>query len=245
MIEFSSTNKGIPLQFDETEPVQLCPRCGTPNDMQSGYCIDCDGQLQTPTTKTVKAGKIIRCKKCGRYNAPLDTHCSNRLCAAELETDCTATSQVEDQKTSIEYVLECPNCGHENPPSASVCEECNADLEFVDARQKVSGQAYIVNLITGARTKLENGVCHTIGKLHFLAEQLQSSGYVSGRHVDITWDGHQFILVDKSRNGTYILGRRLSPNTEIIVPNGTIIGLGDPSPDQPLAAFFKLEGHAD
>lgn len=239
MIELTSTTKKIHLQFDDSEVVQLCSRCGTPNHVQAGYCVDCGGQLQTPSTKTVKASEIIICKKCGRYNAPNEINCSNRMCGAELR------STPSDGGSDATYVLVCPTCGHENPPSASICEKCNADLDLVEVRPKASCPAYIVNIRTHAKATMDCGACHTIGRENFLSEQLQSCSYVSGQHVKITWDGQHFILIDESRNGTYVQGKRLSPGSEFVVPDGTIIGLGDPSPNQPLAAFFKLESHAD
>lgn len=105
--------------------------------------------------------------------------------------------------------------------------------------------AFIVNIATHVREKIKKDVCYTIGARSFLADHFQSCSFVSGKHVEVTWDGVQFSVKDVSRNGTYISGQRIEKGKIITVPSGTVIGLGDVSPSQPLAAHFRLDSNVD
>ena len=252
MLVFNSVNKNVPISFEENDDVQLCSRCSTPNSMQSGYCIDCDGPLQTPRTRYLKAKDIIRCPVCGHYNSHEDLICSNHTCLAQLaKSDCSEVTNKEGETQKCvdapvaEYIKVCPECKHVNQPNDSVCAACDASLDFVDEELVSEQAAFIVNIATHARERIKKGVCYMIGARHFLSEQFPSCSFVSGEHVEVTWDGVQFHIKDVSRNGTYISGRRIEKEKVIIVPSGTVIGLGDVSPSQPLAAHFRLESNAD
>ncbi len=60
----------------------------------------------------------------------------------------------------------------------------------------------------------------------FSPYQAYASG-VSRLHAVIKRDGNRVLLMDLgSSNGTYVNGKRLSPNTEQVINNGDVIALG-------------------
>lgn len=252
MLVFNSVNKNVPISFEENDDVQLCSRCSTPNNMQLRYCIDCDGPLQTPRTRYLKAKDVIRCPVCGHYNSHEDSICSNHTCLAQLAKSDYAEATNKEGETQkcvdapvAEYIKVCPECKHVNRPNDSVCAACGASLDFVDEERVSEQAAFIVNIATHVREKIKKDVCYTIGARSFLANHFQSCSFVSGKHVEVTWDGVQFSVKDVSRNGTYISGQRIEKGKIITVPSGTVIGLGDVSPSQPLAAHFRLDSNVD
>ena len=86
-----------------------------------------------------------------------------------------------------------------------VCTACGASLDFVDEELVSEQAAFIVNIATHVREKINKDVCYTIGASSFLSDHFRSCSFVSGKHVEVTWDGVQFRVKDVSRNGTYIV----------------------------------------
>lgn len=160
MLVFNSVNKNVPISFEENDDVQLCSRCSTPNNMQLGYCIDCDGPLQTPRTRYLKAKDVIRCPVCGHYNSHEDSICSNHTCLAQLaKSDYAEATNIEGETQKCvdapvaEYIKVCPECKHVNRPNDSVCAACGASLDFVDEERVSEQAAFIVNIATHVREK--------------------------------------------------------------------------------------------
>lgn len=246
MLVFNSVNKNVPISFEENDDVQLCSRCSTPNNMQLGYCIDCDGPLQTPRTRYLKAKDVIRCPACGHYSSREDLICSNHTCLAQLaKSDCLEVTNKEGETQKcvdapvVKYMKRCPECKHVNQPNNSACAVCGASLDLVDEEPVSEQAAFIVNIATHIREIIKKDVWYIIGTRNFLAEQLRS--LVSGKHVKVTWDGAHFHIMDVSETGTYINGQRIEQGKDVVVPLDAVIELGNASPSQPMAARFRFD----
>ena len=245
MIIFQTAKKGIELSFEEDEVLQLCPRCGTPNKLSVGYCIDCQGLLQTPKDGRdckVKAYEVIKCPKCGRYNIDGALACANKACGFRF-SDHITTEDTPPAPKAV-YVKLCPQCQHKNPAATDVCERCGTDISLV-VETEPAPRYTLFNLTTHQNVLLCDTEHQTIGKDCFLREQMINCNYVSHTHADIFCRNGQWLIRDRSRNGTYLKGKRIEKEVDVALEPGIIISLGDPSPDQTLAAHFRFDCHAD
>lgn len=230
------------LSFEDDEVVRPCPHCGMPNKIEVGFCVDCNRLLQTPKKgHDIKASDIIKCPKCGRYNIAGTISCAAKSCNYRFE-DCEVTD------TSLEsnpiYIKICPQCQNENPASTDNCERCGADITVVIETEKVPRCA-LFNLATHQTVLLCNTERNTIGREHFLKEQVKNCDFVSRVHADIFHKDGKWFIRDRSRNGTYLKGNRIEPEVDNVIEPGMSISLGDPSPEQSMAAHFRFEYHAD
>ena len=242
MITFKSAKKKIELTFEDEEQLQLCPKCGTPNKLGEAFCADCFAQLQRPLDeKYPRASEIVTCPSCGRYNVAGDQVCANGKCRASLEKETDEVNEEQKGKSVPVYVKVCPSCGHENPP-VDVCENCGRDISLELETERSRGCS-IVDMWSGERLDLpmEN---KTIGRENFLSEKLRERTYVGRSHADLIWREGRLYIRDHSTNGTYLNGVRIERDREVPVEPGTVIGLGDPSPAQPLSAHFRFEENA-
>lgn len=241
MLTFESTRKHLKLEFEDDEVLQLCPRCSTPNKLDTGYCVDCQGLLQKPKDgRYPKASEVIRCGSCGHYNIVGAMACSNKKCRASF----TADNSAQPETATPVYIKVCPSCQHENPAAMDECENCGEDISLVIETEKMPKYT-LFNLATHQIVLLCHTDRQTIGTEHFLQEQLKTCDFVSRTHVDIFCRDGQWYIRDRSRNGTYLKGKRLEKEVDIAIEPGTVISLGDPSPEQPLAAHFRFDCYAN
>ena len=243
MLTFLGTKKGITLSFEEDEALRLCPHCGMPNKIENGYCADCGRLLQTPKNgHDIKASEIIKCPECGRYNIVGAVACATKICGYRFEKDEPADDILPMQNPV--YIKVCPQCQHENPAVVDNCEHCGADITLVIETEK-GPRHTLFNLVTHQIVLLCHTERQTIGREHFLQEQVASCDFVGRAHADIFCRDGQWFIRDRSRNGTYLKGKRIEPEVDVAIEPGVVISLGDPSPEQPLAAHFRFDCHAD
>lgn len=253
MLTFTTVQKRIEVSFQEESEIILCPRCTSPNKTDEGYCVDCGAPLHTsPRTRFALAKDVRQCNMCSHYNRRKDKVCANKQCAADLSQE--QHVQKTGDSTEIRYVKVCPGegCGHTNPANANVCEVCGRSLDFVDPLEEFSFSSendkmiehvLFINVRTGERAKLQFGEQQIIGYNHFLGDFMKACDYVGNSHADITWVGKDLYITDHSRNGTYINGVRIKSGERTKLCDESIIGLGDSSLSEPLAAFYKIEYH--
>lgn len=119
----------------------------------------------------------------------------------------------------------CDFCGHHNPMSAMACEECGADLAFVQPTTEAT-DAPIQNcnwiFVSGATGK-EFSVSGAIdvGRISSdMASLLNESDYTSRHHAVLETTDSQLFITDVSTNGTSINGRRITKNEKTELHDG-------------------------
>jgi pSer/pThr/pTyr-binding forkhead associated (FHA) protein len=125
--------------------------------------------------------------------------------------------------------MKCPKCGHENPPNEYICTKCEEPLDVTveDLREKSAGALadadtqeirieeapnlfYLVSPFLKAPVKLDTSRSYTIGrdgKNHVVLP----SNKISRLHAEVYWHKGAFWIEDqRSRNGTYVNGKRIT-----------------------------------
>ena len=204
---------------------KICPVCGKRNPTTVLECMNCDTDLTNE--------QILD-----------DEH------KVSNTTSHFSSNHSSETENHPKYVLICPECKHRNAANATECERCHRNLEDVDPEEyssncslDVTFENYTTHRITPYRISSEEVL--TIGVEAFLSEEMSGCDYVSRKHCEIKFTNGELFIKDISGrdfegNGTYINGRRLIRHKPERLVSGSIIGLGDPSPNERLAAFFKV-----
>lgn len=230
---------------EEDDIVQMCPKCTFPNYQNARRCSDCGFPLNSDSIIWIKAKQIKKCSNpnCSAYIAPNEQECP--LCnynTSQTPISIKPQNNPEDEK----YVLVCPNCRHPNPANIDVCEKCSSDLIDIDPilyceiphTIKVSFEDYRNK--KEVSIELDDTKPINIGVKAFLSEMLSDYPYVSRSHCEISYHDQSLWIRDCSTNGTYIKGKRLTKGQQYQLENGAIIGFGDPSFSEVLAAFLQV-----
>lgn len=125
----------------------------------------------------------------------------------------------------------CEFCGHQNPMSAMACEECGADLAFVQPTEiSDTPVANKVWTLVSKKTRQEFPITTSVevGRLSSdLASLLNESDYTSRHHanLEVTPDG--FFVTDESSNGTSINGVKLEKGKPSELHGGDELSFAD------------------
>ena len=245
MMEFTVPGQDAVVSFQEDAEIQLCPYCGMPNEKEVAYCTACARSLQTAREQRnliAKASEVLACPHCGRYHLQDAAICPNSNCGyAFQQAQQPAPPEASEETVYVKY---CPHCRHENSVAAEECARCGADLSLALETERVAPNT-LYNLTTAQVTVLHPAEQLTIGRGAGLSAQLQGCDYVSASHADLFCRDGTWLIRDHSRNGTYVNGQRIEANTEVALDFGAVISLGDASPEQPLAAHYRVGGYAD
>lgn len=125
----------------------------------------------------------------------------------------------------------CEFCGHQNPMSAMACEECGADLAFVQPTEisdtSTSNRVWtLISKKTGQEFPITTSV--EVGRLNSdLASLLNESDYTSRHHanLEVTPDG--LSVTDESSNGTSINGVKIEKGKPSELCDGDELSFAD------------------
>ena len=246
MIEF--IGKSLPHNrtvVEENEIVQMCPKCTFPNYQNARRCSDCGFPLNSDSIIWIKAIQIKKCANpnCSAFISPNEQECP--LC--NYNTSYTSNSmKPQNNHVDEKYIIVCPNCRHSNPANVEICEKCSSDLIEIDPIRYSEVSHTIRTSFIDYRNKkevtidLDDTKPITIGVEATLSEMLSDYPYVSRSHCEISYHDQSLWIKDCSTNGTYIKGNRLTKGKQYPLENGVIIGFGDPSFSEVLAAFLQV-----
>lgn len=127
----------------------------------------------------------------------------------------------------------CEYCGHQNPMSAMACEECGADLAFVQptemnetADTSSDKKWYLVSNKTGQEFLIQSDT--DVGRLDSdMAPILNESDYTSRHHARLSFSGNILCITDKSSNGTTLNGVRLQNGDTVELHDGDELSFAD------------------
>ena len=136
----------------------------------------------------------------------------------------------------------CEFCGHANPISAMACEECGADLAFVQPTEQNDSSIPQKKswLLTSVNSGMEFPVRENIevGRMSSdLADLLNASDYTSRYHAKLSLENNAFFVTDESTNGTFVNDKRLSKGATTELHSGDILRFAD--------VAFKVSCHED
>lgn len=125
----------------------------------------------------------------------------------------------------------CEFCGHQNPMSAMACEECGADLAFVQPTEisdtPVANKIWtLISKKTGQEFSIPTSI--EVGRLSSdLASLLNESDYTSRHHanLEVTQDG--LFVTDESSNGTSVNGTKLERGKRSELQDGDEVSFAD------------------
>lgn len=125
----------------------------------------------------------------------------------------------------------CEFCGHQNPMSAMACEECGADLAFVQPTEindtPSSNKIWtLVSKKNGQSFPISASI--EVGRMSSdLASLLNESDYTSRHHanLEVTLDG--FFVTDESSNGTSINGAKIEKGKRSELHDGDEVSFAD------------------
>lgn len=255
MAEFFGTiNKNAHVVVDDHVEVPMCPNCTFPNTTTAIKCENCNYPLQDVRIRWVKAGLIRRCPNpsCTDFVRVTDKTC--KKCGHDVHAagESSAKAAPAAEESEQIYGKICPACRTKNSAVADNCIACGAELPLLpealdngDAKEcscPAVISACFENIRTGCRTylKVPTDGDLMIGLLGHLSDQFAGADFVSREHFHLIRKLDSIYIKDTSSNGTYINGVRLMKGKEYALASGTVIGLGDPSFDEHLAAFIKI-----
>lgn len=145
LINESKNQKNVP----DTSDLQIkkCPNCGSSQEMDSSFCIDCGYEFKQSTNKNKKICPICRkeqdfnndfCILCGydfinkKINSP-EKKCPN--CDKSLNVSnryCLDCGYDFETKKMPKYLKKCPKCGVLQKAENKFCRKCKENLEDVD-----------------------------------------------------------------------------------------------------------------
>jgi hypothetical protein len=160
---------------------------------------------------------MITCKNCNHQNpagAVFCDECGSQLADAEMTTQNIRTDQVRESlgRETIPPV---------KPPPSAVSVDAWGSLHLLDSGQilPLSNR----NEFTLGRISEGQPVMPDID----LSPYQAYAGGVSRLHASIRREGQRIVVMDLgSANGTYVNGKRLTPNTERLINHGDVIALG-------------------
>ena len=123
----------------------------------------------------------------------------------------------------------CEFCGHHNPMSIMACEECGADLAFVQPTEVSEDSDRVWSLVskkTGQVFPITAAI--EIGRMSSdLAFLLNESNYTSRYHANLEVTAEGLFVTYKSSNGTSINGSKLEKNIKCELYNGDELSFAD------------------
>lgn len=136
----------------------------------------------------------------------------------------------------------CEFCGHANPISAMACEECGADLAFVQPTEQNDSSLPQKKswLLTSVNNGMEFPVCENIevGRMSSdLAYLLNASDYTSRYHAKLKLENGAFWVTDESTNGTFVNDKRLLKGETVELHSDDVLRFAD--------VAFKVSCHED
>ena len=159
---------------------------------------------------------MLTCKNCQHKNPPgsiFCDECGSQLTDSELNTQSIRTDQV---KASFRQDLTPPI-----KPASAVAVDSWGSLHLLDSGQilPLSNR----NEFTLGRVSEGQPVMPDVD----LSPYQAYAGGVSRLHASIRKDGPRIVIMDLgSANGTYVNGKRLTPNAERMLNHGDVIALG-------------------
>lgn len=260
-MKFQGTkNKKLLIVVDDKDEIPICPRCGFPNSKSAQNCEECASYplLDDGNVQWIRAGLLThKCPNpnCSAYLTDTDVIC--KICGYELQKEEEQPTVPAAESTPMHpvYVRICPVCHTENSPTAKKCSNINCKADISDVFPEAKGHQacgalnvddpisiHLRNIRTEQTVELKISVDDDlmIGRCGLLAEQLQEEDYVGREHFHLMRQGAEVYIRDESRNGTFINGVRLIKGQKLLLQSGVVIGLGDSSPSECLAAFFEV-----
>ncbi len=159
---------------------------------------------------------MLRCTNCNHSNPPGSIFCSE--CGAQLFAADLTTQNIRTDKMSDIPVGAFPDV---QPPASYASADAWGSIHLMDSGQILP---------------LANRNEYTLGRISEgqpvmpdidLSQYNAYANGVSRIHAMIRRDGKRIILMDLgSANGSYVNGKRLTPNTERLVNHGDVIALG-------------------
>lgn len=136
----------------------------------------------------------------------------------------------------------CEFCGHANPISAMACEECGADLAFVQPTEQNDSSLPQKKswLLISVNNGMEFPVCENIevGRMSSdLADLLNASDYTSRHHAKLKLENGAFWVTDESTNGTFVNDKRLLKGETVELRSDDVLRFAD--------VAFKVSCHED
>lgn len=125
--------------------------------------------------------------------------------------------------------MKCYNCGSIIPDDIEKCPECNILLNKLKIEEnsfKDNNEAFLI-LSNGTSFKLDKSIKEiTIGRADFTNIPIIDIGpydigpYISRLHGIFLWENDLLYYIDKSKNGTFLNGKRLKTNEKVKLNNG-------------------------
>lgn len=127
----------------------------------------------------------------------------------------------------------CEYCGHQNPMSAMACEQCGADLAFVQpttvndaTTQSTVKKWYLISKQTGQEFLIQSDT--DVGRLDSdMAPILNGSDYTSRHHAHLSFINDALCVTDKSSNGTSLNGVKLQKGDTVELHDGDELSFAD------------------
>lgn len=125
--------------------------------------------------------------------------------------------------------MKCYNCGSTIPVDSTKCPECGViinKLKIENTEIEIGNNFYLV-LNNGVSFKLDKNIEEiTIGRSDFSNTPVIDIGpydtgpYVSRIHGIFFWEEESLYYIDKSKNGTFLNGKRVKNNEKVKLNNG-------------------------
>lgn len=199
--------------------------------------------------------KYKLCPGCGFHNNPLAIECEE--CGEDLSSVRILDAQTEEQLSvqaseaqasvkPVKMIRVCEECGAKNEPQARKCISCGEDISMVmptPDEEPIKGFSlastdgeYIFPVPDG-----EDAI--VIGRENEMQDYLKDKLYVSRRHAELSVVNGSLHIKSyaSATNGTHVNGVVISPDEEIEIKAGDIIGMGGNDPAvQKDAAYFQV-----
>lgn len=161
---------------------------------------------------------MLRCSNCQSSNPPGSIFCSAcgaQLIAADLTTQNIRTDQVRATFNDLH------NSSEKNAPPSFLAADSWGSLHLMDNGQILplsTRNEYTLGRISEGQPVMPD--------IDLTAYNAYANG-VSRIHALIRRDGKRVIIMDLgSANGSYVNGKRLTPNTERLLSHGDVVMLG-------------------
>ena len=157
---------------------------------------------------------MITCKNCQHKNSPgaiFCTECGAQLIAGEIATHSIRTDQVA-ASASQDTPIPTPKAITDNAWGSLHLMDSGKILPLIDRNE------YTVGRISEGQP--------VVPDLDLSPYQAYTAG-VSRMHILLKRDGKRVVIMDLgSANGTYVNGKRLTPQTERLLSHGDVVALG-------------------
>lgn len=142
-----------------------------------------------------------------------------------------------DMDSSVQSEI-CESCGEYFELTEEVCPFCGEPRKLTDVSSCTNCSFYFITE-NGDKSVISCGEV-LYGRMHEMGKFISKANayYVSESHMTVISENEKIYIIDHSRNGTFINGKKIIPNKRYQINVGDVIGMGGASMGLDKYEFF-------